>query len=235
MQQTPVEEEEEYSIHPLLHSSLPTLAQFVQDSKLGLTINRVLVKDWPNLAAQKEHYTKSIEANFENEASGRWKVVVGGGEDGEMVGHLVLTRVGRGDGKGGGHGEEGGGKPGGRTAPGFMNDAVFAAVMDAVEALAVPLSLDRLELTHIYIAPSHRRHGLGSRLLQLAISKAEEAGVPLMLASEPEAHGFFVKRGFADRGYVDIDLAKWAEEKSGFGIFRLRGMEMKRRDEGGEN
>jgi RimJ/RimL family protein N-acetyltransferase len=79
-----------YSIQPIVKSDLETLTQFVQDSKLGLTINRLLWKDWPDEATQLAHYTKAIRGNWEDSDAERFKVV--DNESGLMVGHLVLTR-----------------------------------------------------------------------------------------------------------------------------------------------
>jgi hypothetical protein len=80
-----------YDILPLLLEDLPTLAHFVQESKLGLTVNRLLFKDWPNDAAQKANYSKAVESNFDNPLTERWKVI--DNESGSTVGHLVLTRI----------------------------------------------------------------------------------------------------------------------------------------------
>jgi len=87
-----------YSILPLLESDLPTLAQFVQESKLGLTINRLLFKDWPNEAAQRENYSKAMESNFADPDAERFKVV-----DNES-GLVVVIRGGSCYGRGGGCG-----------------------------------------------------------------------------------------------------------------------------------
>jgi hypothetical protein len=61
-------------------------------------------------------------------------------------------------------------------------------------------------------------------LVKLATEKAEKAGIPLSLGSEPQAHEFFLAQGFKDTKHVDIDLRQWAPEYSGFGIFRFSGM-----------
>lgn len=46
----------------------------------------------------------------------------------------------------------------------------------------------------------------------------------MLLCSEPEAHGFYLRRGFADRKVADIDLRRWAPVYSGYGVFRLSAM-----------
>ncbi len=61
-------------------------------------------------------------------------------------------------------------------------------------------------------------------LVQHCLKKAEEVGVPLCIASEPQAHKFFLGRGFKDTTQSDIDLSKYSPEYNGFGVFRLQGM-----------
>jgi N-acetylglutamate synthase-like GNAT family acetyltransferase len=79
-------------------------------------------------------------------------------------------------------------------------------------------------VTFIFIKPTHRRSGIGSQLVQLAVEKAKDAGIPLHVTTEPDAHEFFLSQGFKDTKSSDIDLAKWASKNSGFGIFSLFGM-----------
>lgn len=131
-----------YTIHPLTHPDLPTLAHFVQDSKLGLPINRLLFKDWPAHSIQREHYLRNVSANFENPDVERFKVI--DDESGSMIGHLVLTRKRPGGGEGGGGGE--GESPAQRKVdvPEYFNKEVFAAVMDTVSELAVDEGVDHL-------------------------------------------------------------------------------------------
>jgi len=77
------------------------------------------------------------------------------------------------------------------------------------------------------VLPDHRRKGLGSKLVKMCIEKAKSEALPLVVLSEPEAHGFCLKLGFEDTQQADIDLRKWAPELSGFGMFRVWGMVVK--------
>jgi hypothetical protein len=79
-----------HTIHPVEKSDLPTLSALVGASKLALTINRLLFKDWPNEVAQKPLYTGAVEGGFANPAFTSLKVV--DNETGELVGYLGLTR-----------------------------------------------------------------------------------------------------------------------------------------------
>lgn len=74
------------------------------------------------------------------------------------------------------------------------------------------------------VKPEHRGQGLGQSLLSHVASKAKLEGVPVALVSEPQAYGYWEKKGFTDTKYRDIDLAQWAPPHSGFGTFRLSGM-----------
>jgi hypothetical protein len=79
-----------HSILPVLSSDLPTLANFVHSSKLPLTINRLLFKDWPNEPAQKPLYTHAVQSGFKDPSVDCLKVV--DDESRDIVGYLVLTR-----------------------------------------------------------------------------------------------------------------------------------------------
>jgi GNAT superfamily N-acetyltransferase len=218
-----------HSIYPATESDLPIFAHNLHESKLALTINRVLWKDWPNDAAQRPQYTNAIESSFKNDSSDMFKVV--DDETGTIVGHLVVTlikpqKVEEGDGK--------------ANMPGGVNPDVFKTVMEFAKEVDTFRDVEHfgkffdgkmkgsakvsIELTHIFVTPSHRRRGIGTQLVKLAVEKAEKAGLPLALGSEPAAHDFFLTQGFKDTKHVDIDLRKWAAEYSGFGIFRFSGM-----------
>jgi hypothetical protein len=78
-----------FSILPVEEADLSTLAQFVQESKLPLTINRLLIKNWPNHEFQKENANNAVGRNVKNPSTARFKAV--DEESGLMVGHIVLT------------------------------------------------------------------------------------------------------------------------------------------------
>jgi N-acetylglutamate synthase-like GNAT family acetyltransferase len=88
------------------------------------------------------------------------------------------------------------------------------------------LKIDHLVLTSIFVTPSYRKHGIGSQLVQLCIDKAKSAQLPLFLCSVPTSHQFYLKLGFKDVSYVDIDLSNWAPGYSGYGVYRLYGMKL---------
>lgn len=45
-----------YTLRPVQSSDIPVLGDLLYNSKLALTINRLLFKDWPNEAAQRRNY-----------------------------------------------------------------------------------------------------------------------------------------------------------------------------------
>ncbi|RSL58694.1 hypothetical protein CEP54_007634 [Fusarium duplospermum] len=171
------------SILPVTKSDLPILTEFVHSSKLGLAINRLLYLDWPNDAAQKPVYRRAVESSFNDDTVQCLKAV--DEESNELVGYLVLTpktpTAARKDTEIGSDVEEQG-------VPEGMHAGVWSAVNNAAtEINRQTESLDHLELTYIYVKPSHRQKGIGSLLLQEAIRKARADRVPLALCSEPAA------------------------------------------------
>ncbi|KAF4626815.1 hypothetical protein G7Y89_g11342 [Cudoniella acicularis] len=216
------------SIHPLLPSDLPKHASLLLSSKLALSINRLLFKNWPNEPFQLANYTKAAESGFNDKDSETWKVIDDGTE--EIVGHFVLSRkrgedVGVGEGKEGeeekGEGEKG--KKDIKVPEGF-NEEVFKAVVKLAPKMDTLIGVDHFVITHVYIQPLYRRRGIGSQLIHMAIEKSEKEGIPLSVGVEPEAHEFFLKMGFKDRTLGDMDLSAWAPAFSGYGVFRLWGM-----------
>ncbi|KAI8649350.1 N-acetyltransferase domain-containing protein [Fusarium sp. Ph1] len=208
------------SILPVAGSDLPMLAEFVHSSKLCLTINRLLYLDWPNDAAQKPQYRRAVESSFNNDKVQCLKAV--DEESNELVGYLVLTPKtpveARKDTEIGSDAEE-------KNVPEGMHAGVWSAVTNAAAEINRETdSLEHLELTYIYVKPSHREKGIGSLLLQEAFLRAHADRVPLALCSEPAAYSFYKNRGFQDTKHVDIDLRLWAPPYTGFGIFRLSGM-----------
>ena len=79
-----------YSILPVSSSDLPPLADLLHASKLRLTINRLLFRDWPNDAAQKAIYSRAIESGQDDPSVERLKVV--DNDTGDIIGFLALTR-----------------------------------------------------------------------------------------------------------------------------------------------
>lgn len=69
-----------HSIVPVTAQDLPTMAKLLCDSKLQLTINRLLFKDWPNEAAQVPNYTRAVEGSFKDPSVESFKVVDDKGE-----------------------------------------------------------------------------------------------------------------------------------------------------------
>jgi hypothetical protein len=81
---------DKYSIHPIEATDIPVLGQYVHDSKLGLTINRLLFKDWPNDVIQRATYTSAIDSAFKEPLAEQFKVI--DNESKQIVGQVCLTR-----------------------------------------------------------------------------------------------------------------------------------------------
>ncbi|KAF9637086.1 hypothetical protein BFW01_g7982 [Lasiodiplodia theobromae] len=104
--------------------------------------------------------------------------------------------------------------------------ATIDRIGEVTVLLGPPSTNNHPELTWIYVSAAHRKRGIGSELVRLASEKAKAAGLPLAVGSEPQAYGFFLKQGFKDTKYADIELRRWAPDNCGFGVFRISGMIM---------
>lgn len=78
-----------YTIRPVQSSDIPALSDLLYESKLNLTINRLLFKDWPNEAVQRRNYAAIFESLDRSKTE--FVSVVDDGT-GEVVGHFALTR-----------------------------------------------------------------------------------------------------------------------------------------------
>ncbi|KAF2135232.1 uncharacterized protein K452DRAFT_293378 [Aplosporella prunicola CBS 121167] len=212
------------SISSMERPDFPTIADFLHSSKLQLTINRLLYKDWPNDAAQKSQCTQTIEGAFADPHVENLKAV--DETSGDIVGYLGLTRkrptkpsATPGD------GSDNAATAPQMEVPEFFNPEVFKAVIGAVGELSKETAgVDHFEVTYIYVKPSARGKGIGSRLMAEAFERAKTAGVLLTVSTEPAAYAFFAKLGFKETNHAEFDLSKWAPPYSGFGAFRLANM-----------
>ncbi|CEL10582.1 hypothetical protein ASPCAL13699 [Aspergillus calidoustus] len=210
-----------YTLVPFSPSRIPQTAELLFTSKLGLTINRLLFKNWPNEEIQRRNYTAVLEGQ---PRSGSEALSVLDEVSGEVLGHLSITRKRPLQEKKDNIEEEKAGE-GKQEVPDFFNPEVLAAVQSAVGELSSWLDgVDHLEITYIIVAPAHRNHGIGRMLMEYVLDKAKSLNIPVSLSSEPQVYAFFKKWGFQDTKHVDFDLAEWAPPHSGFGIFRLAGL-----------
>lgn len=229
----------QFSISALEEQDINVLGDLLLRSKLSLSINRLLWKDWPNETAQREQYTAAISDAFTDSNMLDLKAV--DNATGQIVGYICLAKKER-----KAHPDvTDNGRP--RTednmaAPATMDASVLAGVGNACQKVARGLnfpqnygrlpnatriterSLIVVELVFIVVEQAYRGKGLGTQLLQRAFAEAREAGVPLCVCSEPAARPFFDKFGFVEVLHADMDLSVWAPPYTGFGVFRLTGM-----------
>ncbi|KAI1357313.1 hypothetical protein F5Y08DRAFT_324570 [Xylaria arbuscula] len=211
---------ENHSVIPINQDDIPAIGAFLQASKLQLTINRLLVKDWPNPTLQKAHYTRAIDNAVSNPNVTSLKVI--NNVTGDAVAQLFYQKKSCAQERKDELPEDSEEKQAKLEVPESFTPAVYYAVMEAVDKLEPVLDTNEyIELTHMYVEPSSRRQGIGSWLLQIVQEAAVAAKLPLSLCSEPNYHSFFAKRGLKDQKHIDIDLAQWAAPYSGYGPFRL--------------
>ncbi|OQD69224.1 hypothetical protein PENPOL_c002G07238 [Penicillium polonicum] len=211
-----------HSISRVAISDLPFLAKFIHSAKLSLSINRLLYQPWPNDPVQEKQYTGAVEGAFADSSMECFKAT--DGDSNAIIGYIVLARKAA--------TKESLMAPAqsessdnGQNTPEGMNPGVLAEVSAANIAISKATeNIDRYELVYMCVEPSYQRQGVGSRLIQLGFDRARAEGLPLAIAAEAPAYGFFDTLGFKETRHVDIDLRKYAPANSGFGIFRLTGM-----------
>ncbi|KAE8395654.1 hypothetical protein ETB97_011247 [Aspergillus alliaceus] len=206
-----------YTIRPVQASDIPALADLLYTSKLSLTINRLLFKEWPNEAIQRQNYFRAVDSIDKSEPE---SLTVVDKASGEIIGHLAFNRrlpvqkL-----------EEPKPETGKQDLPDFFNPEVVTAVLSAVAELKQDTkSIDHYELTYIIVKPGYRHRGIGRDLIKYVFDKAKSAAVPVIVNAEPQTYDFFKKYRFEDTKHVDFELDKWAPPYSGFGVFRLAGM-----------
>lgn len=79
-----------YSIASVSEPDLPFLANFIHAAKLSLSINRLIFKDWPNEALQKQVYSNAVQDGYSNPLMKCFKAV--DVDSNEIVGYFVLAR-----------------------------------------------------------------------------------------------------------------------------------------------
>ncbi|KAJ5668525.1 uncharacterized protein N7477_007095 [Penicillium maclennaniae] len=111
------------------------------------------------------------------------------------------------------------------VVPDGLNPGLFGEVMNATRQISRETEgIDRFEIVYMCVKPSCQRKGIGSKLVQLGLERAEAEGVPLAICAEAPAYELCVKLDFRDTNHCDIDLRNYAPAHSGFSIFRLSGM-----------
>ncbi|KAL3490071.1 hypothetical protein BJX62DRAFT_207940 [Aspergillus germanicus] len=207
-----------YILTPFTPSHIPQTSELLFTSKLALTINRLLFKNWPNEAVQRRNYTAVLDSL---PRSGVEALSVLDEDSGEVLAHLSLTRK-RAVEKGNKEEEKAVEE---QEVPDFFDPEVLSAVHAAVAELSCGLEgVGHLEITYIIVSPTHRGRGIGKVLMKYVLDKAKSLNIPVALSSEPQVYSFFKKWGFQDTKHVDFDLVRWAPPHSGFGVFRLAGM-----------
>lgn len=86
-------------------------------------------------------------------------------------------------------------------------------------------SLNRLDLSTFVVTPRYQGRGIGSELLGHCLEIADRDGLPTWLSSFPGSHHLYLRFGFEDVEYTDLDLNKWDHYRfRGFGIYRQYSM-----------
>ncbi|KAI1387598.1 uncharacterized protein F4822DRAFT_288148 [Hypoxylon trugodes] len=229
-----------HTILAATEADIPILTGFLQDSKLHLAINRFLFRDWPAEAAQCANYRSAVEFGVKNPQTTSLKVV--NDASGKIVAHMYLRRMSDNENPDTpSESDESDSEKDEQSQnvddkqdedknqdqsqiPDIFVPEVYEKVVEAMNQIEPEITGDHYELTHIYVDPASRRQGIGTQLIQVCHDRAQAEKLPLTICVEPNHHDFFVKQGFKDEKYVDIDLRQWAAENSGYGNFRISRM-----------
>ncbi|KAI1868986.1 hypothetical protein JX265_006965 [Neoarthrinium moseri] len=126
--------------------------------------------------------------------------------------------------------EKGGDEAGGPTPTGgilqqmppYMNAEFVMATGAEIEQLREHMKKEaHYYLSAFAVKPGRQGEGIGSQLLEHCLGMADQAKLPSWLISFPRAHDLYLRHGFADVAYKDIDLNKWDRYRfRGYGIYR---------------
>jgi hypothetical protein len=179
-----------YTLTPFSPTHIPQTSELLFTSKLGLTINRLLFKNWPNEAVQRRNYSSVLESL---PRSGVEALSVLDEDSGEVLGHLCITRKRAVEKKEENKGEEKAVEE--QEVPDFFNPEVLSAVQAAVSELSSGLSVDHLGTLQIpsSVPKSHRilmvpRNNIHNRLTHTSQprNRQDAHGVRLRQSQNPE-------------------------------------------------
>lgn len=81
------------------------------------------------------------------------------------------------------------------------------------------------DLNRLFVHPARQGRKIGSLLVRTVFAGAEAQGLDtVFLISVPHPRPFYLKMGFVDRDFWDVDLRPWGPMCGGFGMFRFQGM-----------
>ena len=90
-------------------------------------------------------------------------------------------------------------------------------------------SADKLKvLKELYVRPEYQRKGLGSRLVQWGIEKADELGLPGYVEGTDKGTGLYLKFGFEEVARNSVDLVPWGGKEGQVHTFTCLYREPKR-------
>lgn len=75
-------------------------------------------------------------------------------------------------------------------------------------------------MTSFGVLPQYQGRGYGSILLAKCNEIADEKKLPLFLTALPGAYELYLRHGFVEVAYGEIDLTKWAKPHTGYGTYR---------------
>jgi GNAT superfamily N-acetyltransferase len=76
-------------------------------------------------------------------------------------------------------------------------------------------------LQELYVRPEFQRKGLGGRLVEWGLQKAEERGLQVYIESTEKGLGLYLKYGMTEVDRVDVDLEPWGAKNGEWNRYAL--------------
>ncbi|KAF4626415.1 hypothetical protein G7Y89_g11744 [Cudoniella acicularis] len=207
-------------------SDLPSLAEIQLQAYNDESINRFAFTNWPDPANMLTFYKYMLKQRFASSSTRVFKAVES--STGEILGFMCWTLE-RGDDEE----EKTKGNEEADPLKTMMQELPPCLKMDFLKATAPEFEKLKNIMKgprHYYIsafavAPKFQGKGIGSRLLMHCLDIVDDEGLATWLTAVPGSHALYLRFGFEDRGFFDIDLNEWDGGRcKGFGAYRSYAM-----------
>lgn len=96
----------------------------------------------------------------------------------------------------------------------------FLGIYTFVRRKEKSYSLTSIALTSLCVDPQYQRQGIGNKLIERCIEVSNDENIPIYLNASPAASSLYLRSGFEQVRYFDIDLGAYGKKYRGYGIYR---------------
>jgi len=102
-----------------------------------------------------------------------------------------------------------------RYRPPEMNKELMDATSGArfLKRAKILKDSEAFVLKELYVRPEYQRQGLGGRLVEWGVKKADELGILAYTEASAKGLGLYLRYGFYEMDRVTVDLGDWGGEK----------------------